>query len=80
MSYYKEKVAIVTGGASGIGYAIVEHLLAEGVKVAVANLNETRLNELKTAHSGQVIGCVTNVTKEADIEALVEKKSILLEN
>jgi NAD(P)-dependent dehydrogenase (short-subunit alcohol dehydrogenase family) len=67
------KVAIVTGGASGIGYAIVERLVNAGTKVAIADLNAERLNELEKMHNGAVIGCVTNVTKEADIEALVNK-------
>jgi NAD(P)-dependent dehydrogenase (short-subunit alcohol dehydrogenase family) len=67
------KVAIVTGGASGIGYAIVQRLLKDGVKVAVADLNEEKLKELEEIHKGSLIGAVTNVTKEADIEALVQK-------
>lgn len=37
------KVAIVIGGASGIGYAIVERLLKEGSKVVIADLNGTSL-------------------------------------
>jgi len=67
------KVAIVTGGASGIGLAIVQRLLAANVKVAVADLNDEKLKELEETNKGNLIGCVTNVTKEADIEALVSK-------
>lgn len=67
------KAAIVTGGASGIGYAIVQRLLEAGVKVAVADLNKDKLAELEEAHKGNLIGCVTNVTKESDIEALVQQ-------
>jgi NAD(P)-dependent dehydrogenase (short-subunit alcohol dehydrogenase family) len=37
----KGKVAIVTGGASGIGKAVVERLASEGATVVVADLNET---------------------------------------
>jgi len=73
MSRFEGKVAIVTGGASGIGYAIVNRLLKAGAKVAVADLNEEKLNELETEHKGNLIGCLTNVTKEADIEALIQK-------
>lgn len=68
-----DKVAIVTGGASGIGYAIVQRLLQSGIKVAVADLNNDKLKEMEQVNKGNLIGCVTNVTKEYDIERLVQK-------
>lgn len=43
---FENKVAIVTGGASGIGYAITESLLNEGAKVVVADLNEQKMQEI----------------------------------
>lgn len=67
------KVALVTGGASGIGYSIVKRLLDAGVKVAAADLNEERLKELEEEHQGDVIGCVTNVTVETNLEEAVQK-------
>lgn len=73
MNNFNGKVAIVTGGASGIGFAIVERLLSVGAKVAVADLNSDKLKEMEETHKGNLIGCVTNVTKETDIEALVNK-------
>lgn len=73
MGKFDGKVAIVTGGASGIGHAIVEALLKEGARVAIADLNKEKLGELEQAHAGSVIGCTVNVTKEADIEDLVAK-------
>lgn len=73
MNNFNGKIAIVTGGASGIGYAIVERLLSNGAKVAVADLNSDKLKEMEETYKGSLIGCVTNVTKESDIEALVNK-------
>ncbi|ANU26297.1 SDR family NAD(P)-dependent oxidoreductase [Planococcus versutus] len=73
MTNFQGKVAIVTGGASGIGSAITHRLLEAGVKVAVADLNEAKLKEMEDANAGNLIGVVANVTKEADIEALVKK-------
>ena len=65
------KTAIVTGGASGIGKAVVEAFLAQGANVVVCDMNpeppvfdETR---------GKMLYVVTDVTKRASVEAMVEK-------
>jgi len=68
---YRGKVAVVTGGASGIGEAVVRRLIAEGASVVVGDLDAERLEGLR-AELGE--GCATAVTdtaREADIEALV---------
>ena len=46
------KVAFVTGGGSGIGFGMVRNFLAEGMKVAVADVNDDRLTEVREALSG----------------------------
>jgi NAD(P)-dependent dehydrogenase (short-subunit alcohol dehydrogenase family) len=43
------KVAIVTGGASGLGYATVEKFVAEGARVVIADRDEERGKELADA-------------------------------
>lgn len=43
MSYYQNKVAFVTGAASGIGFALCEALLAKGAKVMMADINASGL-------------------------------------
>ena len=43
------KVAIVTGGASGLGYATVEKFVAEGARVVIADLDEEHGTELATS-------------------------------
>ena len=45
------RVAVVTGGASGIGYTIVERLLESNVKVAIGDLNEERLKEIENNYT-----------------------------
>nr|WP_260850797.1 SDR family NAD(P)-dependent oxidoreductase [Rhodococcus sp. WB9] len=38
------KIAVVTGGASGIGFAVAESFASEGVKVVLADIQEDSLN------------------------------------
>ncbi|WYP26850.1 SDR family NAD(P)-dependent oxidoreductase [Alkalihalobacillus sp. FSL W8-0930] len=67
------KVAVVTGGASGIGFSIVDRLIKEGAKVAAGDINVERLEELKSEFGDQFLGVKVDVTKEEDIEALVSQ-------
>lgn len=75
------KVAIVTGGASGMGRATVMRFLAEGAKVLVADLNEANgaetLAVAKAQGFGDSVGFVRcDVAKENDVAAMVaEAKS-----
>jgi NAD(P)-dependent dehydrogenase (short-subunit alcohol dehydrogenase family) len=65
-----DKVAVVTGGASGIGRAMCERFVSEGAKVAVVDLDADRGAELADALGGMFVQ--TDVTSEADVEALYE--------
>jgi 2-hydroxycyclohexanecarboxyl-CoA dehydrogenase len=57
-----QKIVIVTGGASGIGRAIVDGLVAEGYGVRVLDLNEPGLDELAAAHGPNVQAAVTDIS------------------
>lgn len=69
------KVAIITGGARGIGYATVEKFVKEGAKVAIADISkeesEKVANDLK-AKGYQAIGIGVDVTKEDQVKQMVE--------
>lgn len=64
----KDKVAIVTGGASGIGRAVVARLAAEGAKVVVADLHEGKAQAAAGELGGAAIGVRCDVAAEAQVE------------
>jgi NAD(P)-dependent dehydrogenase (short-subunit alcohol dehydrogenase family) len=66
------KVAIVTGGASGIGRATVELFVAEGAKVVVADVDVERGEALAAELGGGAIFRKTNVADQAEVQALVD--------
>ena len=70
------KVAIVTGGASGMGRATVMRFLAEGAKVVVADLNEKNGAETVAVaraqgHGDDIAFVRCDVAKEGDVAATV---------
>lgn len=76
MKDFKTKVAVITGGASGIGFAIAAKAIKEGMKVVIADIRADALEDAKTklvAQGGDVLAVVTDVTKLADIQALAKK-------
>jgi len=52
MKYFKDRVAFVTGGASGIGYGMVQNFLKHGMKAVIADYNPDHCNEVRRAHAG----------------------------
>ncbi len=61
------KVAFVGGGALGIGAATARKFLAEGAKVAVADINEEKLAELEKEGAGSLLGIKANMGKGEEI-------------
>ena len=59
--------AVVTGGASGLGGATVRALAAQGVKVAIFDMNEEK-GEAMAKEVGGVF-CKCNVTSEEEVDA-----------
>lgn len=70
-----DKIAIVTGGGRGIGFAISERLLSEGARVVIADLDEKLLAEAKSrlAKGGEVLGIQCDVSKESQVNGCVEQ-------
>jgi len=72
------RVAFVTGGASGIGLAIVRRLAAEGACVAIADLNHEAAAELAASLGGNdvAIALKVDVTQEAEIQEAMNRTAI----
>jgi 3-oxoacyl-[acyl-carrier protein] reductase len=71
----KDKVAIITGSARGIGRATALKFAAEGAKVVVCDLDRKGVDEVVAeivAEGGQAIGFTVNVTDKASIAAMVK--------
>ena len=69
MSRLKNKIAVVTGAASGIGLAIAERFYAEGASVVVADISGNEVAVAKRLGE-RAIATHTDVTSSADIQAM----------
>jgi len=71
----KGKVALITGGAQGIGLGIAKEFLNAKAKVAISDINEERLKEttddLKNRFGENVHGIVADISLEEDIKKMV---------
>ena len=67
----KDKVAVVTGGASGLGRATVKRLVAAGGKCAIFDMNEEKGNALAAELGENVIFCKVNVVDEESVAAAI---------
>jgi len=70
------KVAIVTGGASGLGKAVCEGLAEVGAKIVVADIDKEGAKqtaaELKEKFGGEHISTTTDVTSKASVDAMIQ--------
>jgi NAD(P)-dependent dehydrogenase (short-subunit alcohol dehydrogenase family) len=76
MKEFRGKVAIITGGASGIGWGLAQKCCTEGMKVVIADVEESALLEAEKrlkASGGKVMGVVTDVSSLADVQTLADK-------
>jgi NAD(P)-dependent dehydrogenase (short-subunit alcohol dehydrogenase family) len=70
----QSKVMIITGGASGIGYAFAEHLARAGHRIVIADLRGAEEASQQIRKQGlAAIGIKTDVVKTNDVEMMVEK-------
>ena len=70
----REKVALVTGGARGIGLGITRLLLKQGWRLVVFDTNEEALEGLEREQAGQALLCLAiDVSRESEVRAAVDQ-------
>ena len=76
MEILKNKVAIITGAARGMGYAIALAMAEAGAKIVLSDIDQEVVNtaaETLESRFGPVIGIQADVTGEKDVERLVNQ-------
>ena len=70
---FEQKVAVVTGGVSGIGAQITTRLVSEGARVVAVDINEEAVAAATETYGETVVGHHADVTDEASYEAVIER-------
>lgn len=76
MKFFKDKVAVVTGAASGIGRALAENFISKKMKVVLADIEEESLliaAEEMASKGGEVLAVQTDVSTYEDMVNLAQK-------
>lgn len=73
MKEFRNRVAVVTGGASGVGKALAKAFVAEGMKVVIADVEESALKATVEELAGGTLGIVTDVSDPASVQALADR-------
>jgi NADP-dependent 3-hydroxy acid dehydrogenase YdfG len=73
MSYWQEKVALVTGGSSGLGLAIARQIVERGAKMILVARGEAALQSAALSLGGDVFSVVADVTQPAEVEQAVSE-------
>ena len=68
----KGKVALITGGGTGLGTAIAQRFVKDGAKICISGRRREKLETVaKTLPKGSVLVCQGDVTNEADVKRMV---------
>lgn len=74
MSFWQEKVVVVTGGSAGLGSSIARAFAAAGARVVIAGRDADKLARTATEMRGQgadVLAVAADITRQADVDQLI---------
>ena len=69
---FKNSLAVVSGGASGLGLGVVERIVAQGGKVTILDINEKQGQQIASRFPDQILFCKTDISKETEVDAAVD--------
>jgi len=77
MDTFDDRVAVITGGASGVGRCLAVQLAKQNAHVVVVDIDPARIEATRSAidglGSGRVLGMACDVTREADVRRLADQ-------
>ena len=73
MRSFKDQAAIITGAASGLGFAIASKLSQEGVKLALLDFNGDKLHQIESQMMTDTKCFVLDITDEKQVQGTVEE-------
>ncbi|MER7080481.1 3-oxoacyl-[acyl-carrier protein] reductase [Saccharopolyspora kobensis] len=68
----QDKVAVITGGGKGIGFAIAENFVSHGAKVVLADIDGAQAQEAAAELGGSALGVTCDVTDPDAVQAAIE--------
>ncbi len=66
---FKNTIAVVSGGASGLGLGVVKRIVEQGGKVAILDLNQEKGIEIESNHPDQILFIKTDISQEEQVES-----------
>ncbi|MDO6435432.1 SDR family oxidoreductase [Flavitalea sp. BT771] len=73
MSFFKDKVVVITGGSDGIGKALIEALIPQGAKVATCGRNHDKIYKLQVEYANVLLHAVAcDVSNEFECRRFIE--------